>query len=169
LTVRAWLLTAAQRYSEAVEEYETLHSLAPQDPSHLLNLSATLALTGRKEEALERIQQAVPMLPSPPSVILAAYLAQAGDEVGAREILEEALARREAGGSVAASGVAATYAILGDVDEALAWLERSFDEEGGVYWLRSPDWMNLWGEPRFHAIWDRLGLLGDPPDPPVLE
>jgi len=64
---------------------------------------------------------------------------------------------------VGASGVAAAYAALGDVEEALAWLELSFDQEGGIYYLRSPDLQPLWGHPRFQAIWDRVGLPGDPP------
>ena len=63
-------------------------------------------------------------------------------------------------GSVAASGIAIAYAALGDVDDALDWLERSFQDEGGVYFLRSIDFAPLAGEPRFQALWDRVGLYG---------
>lgn len=43
------------------------------------------------------------------------------------------------------------------------WLERSFDEEGGVYALRHPDWILLRGNLRFEALWHRARLSGEPP------
>jgi tetratricopeptide (TPR) repeat protein len=163
LSVRAWILSNGQRYAEAAEQYRQLYTLAPSDPLHVLNMVSNLALVGQQEGALERIKELLPSFPSPRPVTLAVHLARAGDTVTARQVLTEAAARKEAGGSVAASGLAAAYAALGETEEALAWLERCFDQEGGIYYLRSHDWRNLWGHPRFQALWDRVGLLGDPP------
>ena len=81
------------------------------------------------------------------------------DEEG--EVLRAAVARKASGGSVPASGIAAGYAALGEADQALSWLERSFAEEGGIYYLRAPDWAPLAGEPRFQTLWDRVGLYGE--------
>ena len=163
LNVRAWILTNGQRYAEAAEDYRRLHELMPEEPAHVLNMATNLALAGSTDEALEALRDVLPLIPSPRPVTLAAHLARAGDTITAREILEDAVSLKEAGGDVAASGVAAGYAALGEVEEALAWLERCFEDEGGIYYLRSPDWHPLRGHPRFQAIWDRVGLPGDPP------
>jgi hypothetical protein len=91
-------------------------------------------------------------------VDMALPLALAGDTAKAREVLEDAAALKEAGGSVSASSLAFGYAALGEVEEALTWLEVSFNQEGGTYTLRHPDWDPLRHHPRFQALWDRLGL-----------
>jgi TolB-like protein/tetratricopeptide (TPR) repeat protein len=163
VTVRAWILTTGQRYAEAAEVHQRLHEMMPGDPAHVLNRASCLALAGEREEALRLIQEVLAGIPSPRSVTLAVHLARAGDTVTAREILTEGVARREAGGDVAASALAAAYAAVGEIEEALDWLERCFDEEGGIYFLRGHDWRPLWGHPRFQDLWDRVGLLGDPP------
>jgi serine/threonine-protein kinase len=163
VTVRAWILITGQRYAEAAEVHQRLHEMVPGDPAHVLNRASFLALAGEREEALQLIREVLPGIPSPRPLTLAVHLARAGDTVTAREILTDGLARREAGGDVAASALAAAYAAVGDIETALDWLERCFDQEGGIYYLRSPDWSPLWGHPRFQALWDRVGLLGDPP------
>lgn len=94
---------------------------------------------------------------------MAAHLVRAGDTTTARDVLEAAVMRKEAGGSVPASGIAAGYAVLGEVDQALDWLERAFETEGGIYYLRSPDWDNVASQPRFQALWERVGLMGEHP------
>jgi len=163
LNVRAWVLTNGQRYAEAADQYRGLLILAPGHPLHTLNLISSLALAGEHEEALERINELLPLVPAPRPVSLAVHLARAGDTITAREILTEAVARKEGGGDVAASGIAAAYAAVGEIEEALDWLERCFEQEGGIYYLRSPDWHPIRHHPRFQAIWDRVGLPGEPP------
>jgi hypothetical protein len=81
-------------------------------------------------------------------------------------VLDEAVALKEGGGNVPASGIARGYAVLGEAEQALTWLERCIGQEGGVYYLRHPDWDSLRDYPRFQALWDRLGLPGDPPVTP---
>jgi adenylate cyclase len=164
LAVRAWILTVGQRYAEAAEEYRQLLEREPGDVGLTFHLATNLGLAGRADEALARLRQALPAVPTPRPVTLAVHFARAGDTIAAREVLDQAVALKASGGSVPASGIAAAYAALGDVDEALTWLERSFDEEGGIYYLRSPDWAPLWGTPRFRAIWDRVALPGAYPE-----
>jgi len=165
--VRGAILMNGQRYAEAVEEYRWLQAQAPMEWAWDLRLASSLALAGRQEEALRTVREALPRIPAPRPVELAVPLARAGDSAAARVILEEAVALKKGGGSVPASGIARGYAVLGEVEEALTWLERSFDQEGGVYYLRNPDWDPLRGHPRFQVIWDRLGLPGDPPAVPL--
>jgi Flp pilus assembly protein TadD len=141
----------------------------PEDRGVVLDLASSLALAGRQDEALRRPRDVLPSIPSPRPVNLAVDLARVGDTAAARDVVKQAVALKEAGGSVPASGVAAAYAVLGDVPEALTWLEQSFEQEGGVYYLRSPDFATLWSQPRFRALWDRLGLPGDYPRPAPTE
>ncbi|MEJ2501872.1 MAG: hypothetical protein P8177_00930, partial [Gemmatimonadota bacterium] len=155
--VRAWILFVGQRYAEAADEYGRLLQLAPGDPGITLNRASALALAGRRDLALRQIREVLPSIPEPRPVTLAVHLARAGDLAAAREILDRAEALKASGGNVPASGIAAAHAALGDVDDV--------DEEGGIYYLRSPDWVALWGTPRFRAIWDRVGLPG--PYPPL--
>ncbi len=161
--LRGSILMNGRRYPEAVEEYRWLKAQAPEEWSWDLLLASSLALAGRQEEARQTIQDVLPRIPSPRPVELAVSLARAGDTAAARGVLEEAVALKEEGGNVPASGIARGYAVLGEVEEAITWLERCFGQEGGVYYLRNPDWDSLRGHPRFQAIWDRLGLPGGPP------
>lgn len=161
--VRGWILMNGRRFAEAAEEYRWLQAQAPSEWSWDIFLASSLALAGRQEEALQTVRDVLPRIPHPLPVALAVPLAQAGDTTTARSVLEDAVALKEGGGSVPASGIAQGYAVLGEVEEALTWLERSFDQEGGIYRLRIPVWDSLRDRPRFQAIWDRLGLPGDPP------
>jgi adenylate cyclase len=161
--VRAWILTNGQRYEEAAEAYRGLLEMTSGDVATTLNLASNLALAGHRQEALGHLRDLLPAMPMPRPVTLAVHLARAGDTATARDVLERAVALKETGGSVPASGIAAAYAALGEVEESLTWLEQSFDREGGIYYLRSPDWAPLWSHPRFQAIWDRVGLPGEYP------
>jgi TolB-like protein/Flp pilus assembly protein TadD len=161
--LRGSILADGRRYAEAAEEYRLLQAQAPEEWSFGLELASNLALAGRREEAREIITEVLPVLPSPRPVALAVPLARTGDTSAAREVLAAAVALKEVEGSVPASGIAQGYAALGEIEEALTWLEHSFDQEGGVYFLRKPVWDPLRGHSRFQAIWDRLGLPGDPP------
>jgi TolB-like protein len=157
-TVRAWILMNGRRFAEAAEDLEAVLAVDPTNENAAKGLVTCLALSGRQEEARQLMDEWLPKIPEPREPTLAVHLARAGDTETAWRVLRAAIARKESGGSVAASGIASAYAVLGEVDEALDWLERSFAEEGGIYYLRSPDWDNVAHEPRFQALWDRVGL-----------
>lgn len=162
-SVRAWILLIGHRYPEAVTEYRHIVTMAPEDPAAAIELAAVLPFAGRDEEARQLLAELLDRIPAPRPLNLAVALARAGMEDEARSIVTDALALKESGGGVAASALASAYATLGEKETALDWLERSFDEEGGIYYLRSPDWDPLRDEPRFQRIWERLGL----PDRPL--
>ena len=133
------------------------------DPNNLdarKNLVSSLALSGNLSEAQEIMDDVLARESAPYPPTLAAHLARVGMTERAWEVLRPAVALKEAGGNVPASGIAVAYAALGEVDDALNWLERAFEQEGGIYYLRTPDWAPLAAEPRFQALWDRVGLHG---------
>jgi adenylate cyclase len=160
LAVRGWILWSGRRFEEAADVFRRVVELTPEDPTQTRNLISTLALSGQQEEASQRLEQLLSRIPGPVPVDLAVPMAQVGDTAAARELVREAAERKAAGGDVAASSIAAGYAAVGEVEEALDWLEFCFENEGGIYYLRKSDWDSLRDHPRFKALWNRLGLPG---------
>lgn len=158
--MRMWVLMNARRWEEAVAEGQAILRTEPSNMNIALSLVASLTMAGRPDEARAAMAPLLAAVPAPRPVIFATYAAWAGLEEEARQILDRAVALKKAGGSVPASGIAAAYSVLGDVDPALEWLDLSFEQEGGIYYLRHADWDNVAPDPRFQAIWDRVGLQG---------
>ena len=161
--VRAAVLHFARRFEEAAEEYRRLWSVDPTNATNTMNLVSNLALSGQLEEARALMEEALPRVRRTYGPTLAVHLARVGMMEEAQTAWEGVLARRNAGASISASGVAAAALGVGEREEALSWLERAFAEEGGVYTLRDPLWDPIRSEPRFQALWDRVGLPGAPP------
>ena len=64
-------------------------------------------------------------------------------------------------GSVTASEIATAYALAGDKDKALEWLDKAYGAREGqdITLLRcDPYFKNLRGDPRFSAFLWRTGL-----------
>ncbi len=160
MTMRMWVLMNARRWDEAVEEGRRILELDPENLNTLLNVASLLSLEGHQEEARALLLPLLDELPPPHPPEMAAHVARVGETERARAILRAGVALRESGGDVPASGIAVGYAVLGDVEKALDWLERSFTEEGGIYYLRHADWDSVARDPRFQALWDRVGLQG---------
>ena len=53
------------------------------------------------------------------------------------------------------------YALLGDVDKTFEWLELAYEQhDGGLAQILGADfWSPLYGDPRWTALLDKLGLL----------
>ena len=81
---------------------------------------------------------------------------------GYSALLRRALdAEREASkGAIGSSSVALRLAALGEKDEALAWLERSFESHTRdlIFLGVDPGYDSLRGDPRFAALLRRVGL-----------
>jgi serine/threonine-protein kinase len=86
-------------------------------------------------------------------------LAKSGDSEGSRRILDEAL-RETNTRYIPASSIATLYLGLGDVDNALAWLERAQVERDVRMTFLKVDhrWDPLRGQPRFDALVRSLHL-----------
>ena len=69
----------------------------------------------------------------------------------------QALARKHL---VSPYGIASYYAVIGDNDRALDWLEKAYSErDGTLVWLKvHPRLDGLRGEPRFRDLLARLRL-----------
>jgi len=160
---RASILHFGRRYAEAAEAYRSLVAIYPGHAPNTMNLVSNLALSGQVEEARHIMSEALPRVRATYGPTLAVHLVRVGDTAQAVEVWKESLARKAAGAAIPADRLAAAAVAVGDLDAALTWLERSFDEEWGLYTLRDPLWDPIRDDPRFKAIWDRVGLPGPPP------
>jgi hypothetical protein len=57
-----------------------------------------------------------------------------------------------------ASEIAVIYAALGDSDQAMTWLEKSYEERFNPSVLLRPGFDPLRSDPRFQALVRRIGL-----------
>ena len=62
--------------------------------------------------------------------------------------------------SVSATAIAGIYAVLGEKDKAIEWLERAYDERSGYLAVVNGDFVfeNLRDEPRYQALIEKMGL-----------
>jgi tetratricopeptide (TPR) repeat protein len=115
-----WLLFESRRYSEATEEA----SKELEDDSPFLSLS--YAELGRHDEALAVADRAAKNTTAPilRAQIASAY-AMAGNTKRSRELL--ATIMKQAGKRyVCGVNMGAVYSVLGEKDQAFAWLERGY-------------------------------------------
>ncbi len=83
-----------------------------------------------------------------------------GDTKEANALLKKFIADWE---NIAWSNIASVYAFRGDRDEAFRWMNLAYDYRDGsiLEVLNYPEMENLWGDPRWNAYIDRLGLPQD--------
>jgi tetratricopeptide (TPR) repeat protein len=79
---------------------------------------------------------------------------------GAAKSQLQSLSRRRSQGYVPASSIAAGYLRLGDKDNAVAWLEKAYQErDPELAWAKvEPVWNVLRSEPKFIDLMRRLGF-----------
>jgi TolB-like protein/two-component SAPR family response regulator len=154
-------LLRAGRYDEAVARAEEAVTFYGAEDRARATLGWAYFLSGRKREGIAELEQAVALSPKNTLWLgqLGAAYAMAGRTKEARATLRELGARAQAT-YVSPYHFAYVHAGLGDVDEAMSWLERATDERAGpMYGLRgSFVFTPLHGHPRFVALLRRLNL-----------
>ena len=155
-----WILTFAGRRKEAIDHLTRTVALDPEYPQARWRLADALMLSGRYEEALVHLEAALRVTDRSPSTLsmLAVLYARMGRHRDAaavrRELLDIARDRY-----VPAHTITAVYRASGDIDAALDWLERSYEEgSNAVAYLAVEPWNEpLRGHPRFQALMRRTG------------
>jgi tetratricopeptide (TPR) repeat protein/TolB-like protein/predicted Ser/Thr protein kinase len=155
-----WILYVARRHDEAVAHLTRTVALDPQYPQTRWRLAAALASTGRFDESLEQVNELLRLTKrSAPSLsMLAIVYARAGRPADARAVLRELLetARTE---YVPPATIGSVYGALGDIDPALDWLERSYEEGSNAtaYLATEPWYEPVRTHPRFQSLLRRTG------------
>ncbi|MGD0824817.1 MAG: protein kinase [Terriglobales bacterium] len=160
-TVVGDTLFYARRFDRSVASYRKCLELDPTFGAAHTDLARSLEQVGRADEAIEEFVRGTAGpdgLPRPSSGLAILY-ARAGRLDDARATLEEvqALAQKQ---FVSPYGIASYYAVIGDNDRALDWLERAYSErDGTLVWLKvHPRLDGLRGEPRFRDLLARMRL-----------
>lgn len=111
-------------------------------------------------EAIAAAERDLASNPSTPQVaaLLAYYHADGGHMERAREILDRVLAQK----NPPPFAVARVYTILGERDQAFAWLEKAYQQHAYMNILKvEPAWDPLHSDPRYTAMLRKLGLADE--------
>ena len=160
-TVVGDTLFYARRFDRSVASYRKCLELDSTFGAAHTDLARSLEQVGRADEAVEEFVRGTAGpdgLPRPSSGLAILY-ARAGRPDDARATLEavKALAQKE---FVSPYGIASYYAVTGDNNRALDWLEKAHSErDGTLVWIKvHPRLDGLRGEPRFRDLLSRMRL-----------
>jgi len=143
------------RYQDAIDQFSRTIPLDAARP-RAYNLKArAMYLSGKPVEALALFQESRQRNGNPSANGLACAELGAGRRDEAMTVLANAIER-----NLASSGVAQSYACLGDTDRVLDYLERMFaDNEPGLpEALSAPELVALRSNPRFIALRKKINL-----------
>jgi TolB-like protein/Tfp pilus assembly protein PilF len=156
-------------YEKADRQFQHTIAMDPTFPLAHQYFSILLAAMGRYQEAIKEDQKSELLGGANPEGAAAEAATkleafrQGGEQGFWRKNLELTLRSLKGrnGEFVAASEVAAAYALAGDKDDAFHWLDKAYAERDGedITLLKcDPFFKNLHGDPRFTVMLRRLGL-----------
>jgi TolB-like protein/DNA-binding winged helix-turn-helix (wHTH) protein/Tfp pilus assembly protein PilF len=157
----AELLVLAHSYDEAMRQSRRTIEMDPNFAMAHNQLGQAYLQDHKYEEAVMELQHAVQLSGGSPTCIanLARAYVLSGRRSEALKLLSELKGRAKPGYSHA-SEVAAIYVSLGDMDEAMNWLEKGYAERFNPGVLIRPGFDPLRSDPRFQKLAHRVGLPG---------
>jgi serine/threonine-protein kinase len=164
ITENGWPYSYAGLHEQALEWYRRAIEIDPAFALAHYNAGWALQRLGRFDEAIVAYERAVELSGSSPFMraFLATAYAESGRTEEAQRILDDLLAR-----STHAYGMGLSIALaaesLGELDLALGWLDRAFEERDPFLVTLGLDdaWMvfaSLRDHPRFRALVERIGV-----------
>jgi DNA-binding winged helix-turn-helix (wHTH) protein/TolB-like protein/Tfp pilus assembly protein PilF len=154
-------LYQARQYDQAVEPLQIALELAPNDWLARLNLGKIYVQQKKYAEAIEEFQIARKFSGANTETIavMGHAFAVSGKKAEAQKVLDE-LKRLSMQRYVPPYNIAIVYSGLGEKDQALAWLEKAYeDRDVRMVFLRvEPKWDALRADERFMNLIGRMGL-----------
>ena len=158
---RGNVLLYSGRPEEAIPVYRQVLEIDPNYGIARHQLAHAYVVMGRHAEAVSEFERANQDIGSSPfSMASLAYgLARAGRRAEAEGMVRD-FERRRQEGFYPAFTLAKAHVGLGNIEQALDWLELSVDEKLYGYYLPSVDqvWDPLRGHPRFRRVLERYGV-----------
>ncbi|HEY6049779.1 MAG TPA: protein kinase [Thermoanaerobaculia bacterium] len=155
-----WSLAGGRRWDEAGREFEQACRLDPQAVFPLWSLGFAQTHSGRPSEAVETLERAIAMTEGRHLYergLLVEALAAAGRKEDARRSFER-LKEDSRGGYLPHIVRAFALTALGERAEALAAIERAYDDRNAFIWyvIYLPSFDSLRDDPRWKAVARRL-------------
>ncbi len=160
LTDAARDLYLARRYDESIDQYLKSLEVDPTFPIAHKGLAEVYSQIGMHDEAVSEIEKAIALSGRSIFILddLGYIYARAGKKDEATRVLKD-LDRLASDEYVPAYGRAVIHTALGDNEEALNWLEKSYEERSFLVYLKvDPAFDILRKEERLVAILDKMGL-----------
>jgi adenylate cyclase len=160
LTDAARDLYLARRYDESIDQYQRSLEVDPNFPIAHKGLAEVYSQIGKHDEAVSEIETAIALSGRSIFILddLGYIYARAGKRDEATKVLKD-LDRLASDEYVPAYGRAVIHTALGDNEEALNWLEKSYEERSFLVYLKvDPAFDILRKEERLVAILDKMGL-----------
>ncbi len=159
--IYADILMDARRFDEAIEQYQKTLDLDPNFPTALYFLGRAYEAKGNYDEAVAQYARAGQRSGLPPEIVAQAN--QVYTKSGWKAYLQASLDQilKQPDDRRFPPFVVATYfARLGQTDEALAWLERSYEERDFRLTMLSVtfEFDGIRSDPRFVALVRKIGL-----------
>jgi tetratricopeptide (TPR) repeat protein len=155
------LLCYTRDYDSALEQIQRSLELDSNFIWTNAFLPQVYAWKGRYDEGLAACEKLASLLEGKPysTALRSLILAMAGRSDEAKAILTE-LKKRPKLDAVALMGIADTYSVLGEKDEAFAFLEAAYQERAGwlIFLGIRPTFDNIRSDPRFADLLRRIGL-----------
>jgi len=149
----------ARRYDEAIAQFRKTLEMDPGYYFAYVNLGQALEMKGARDSAIAQYHKARALNDDPSVLGLLAHIyAASGNKTEAMKILEQ-LKELSKQRYVAAYSFALVYLGLGDKEEALRWLEQSYQDRSGsdVGWIRVDPLLDpLRSDPRFEALAEKI-------------
>ena len=149
----------ARRYDEAIAQLRKLLEMDPGYYYAYVTLGEALEAKGAHDAAIAEYQKARELNDDPlvPALLAHAY-GLSGNKVEAEKFLDQ-LKMLSKARYVSAYSFSLAYLGLGDKDEALRWLEQSYQDRAGadIGWIRVESLFDpLHGDPRFEAVAEKI-------------
>lgn len=160
LTDAARDLYLARRYDESIDRYWKSLEVDPNFAIAHKGLAEVYSQIGKHEEAVSEIEKAIALSGRSIFILddLGYIYARAGKRDEATRVLND-LDRLASEEYVPSYGRAVIHAALGNTEEALARVEKAYEERSFVVYLKvDPAFDNLRKEDRFVAVLDKIGL-----------
>jgi DNA-binding winged helix-turn-helix (wHTH) protein/Tfp pilus assembly protein PilF len=158
-----WLYVWAGRYADSGEELEKCIEISPYSAMAHFGLALTYSHTGRRPQAMTELLQYLTITKETDiaAQVKRAYQSAGFDRAQRRysELMAPALVKRHA----FPYSIAAEYALLGDNNRALGYLEQAYQEHSTLMTHLKVDSSldNLRAEPRFKRLLEQMKLTDE--------
>jgi TolB-like protein/DNA-binding winged helix-turn-helix (wHTH) protein/Flp pilus assembly protein TadD len=154
----AELLVIAHAYDESIQQSRKTIEMDPNFGLAHNQLAQAYLQKGMYPQAIAELQKAIQLSGGSPTCTanLARAYAATGRRNDALQLLDTLKTSNH--GSAHASELAVVYAALGDRDQAMAWVEKGYQERFNPGVLLRPGFDPLRTDPRFRELVRRIGL-----------